>query len=183
VDAPVTCGEGEDETAAAGTVIDLLLMLEWKGIARVMAAEMGQRPPNLSVDVLLRKGQEILDSDPQRAHVYFREAALRDPYDERVWEHLLRTVDDPEDQRVCLQNIVAINPLNADARRRLRALETRKRAEEAEKRLIERRKQRGGRVFRQAVLAGMGIGLLATALAVFLAILMYGVEAIPKLPW
>ena len=181
MDASVT--QGADGAAAAVTVIDLLLTLEWKGIVRIMAAEMGQRPPNVMVDVLLRRGQEVIASDPTRAHQYFREAALRDPYDERVWDHLLRTVESPEDKRVCLENIVSINPLNADARRQLRALDTRKRAEEAERRLIERRKRGGGRVFRQSVAAGMGIGVLATVLAVFLAVLMYGVEVIPKLPW
>lgn len=152
----------------------LPLWLEWKGLARIMAAELGQRPANATVDELLRAGQAALGVDQAAAHRWFQQAALLDPYDERVWLHLLKAVDSPADRRVCLQNIIAINPLNADARRQLRALDVQQRAHEAELRRRSRQFGQRLRVFRGGLLAGLGIGLLAVILGVFASIVVYG---------
>lgn len=57
----------------------------------------------------------------QLAHDLWREAATVDPYDEKVWLMLFRVLDKDEDRIVCLENIIAINPMNVQARRRLRA--------------------------------------------------------------
>lgn len=88
-----------------------------------MAAETGRRPSNTPVDTLLRRGRTALQrGNRRRAHALWREAATVDPYDERVWQALLTVVETPDDRRVCLENILAINPLNTEARRQLRAL-------------------------------------------------------------
>lgn len=55
------------------------------------------------------------------AHDHWREAALVDPYEEKIWQALYRVVDSEEDRIVCLENIIAINPMNVQARRRLHA--------------------------------------------------------------
>src|SRR5262245_26005356 len=57
----------------------------------------------------------------RRAHDLWREAATIDPYSEQVWLALLDVLDSDDDRIVCLQNIVAINPMNIQARRQLRA--------------------------------------------------------------
>ena len=57
----------------------------------------------------------------QRAHDLWREAATMDPYSEQVWLALLDVLDSDDDRVVCLQNIIAINPMNIQARRQLRA--------------------------------------------------------------
>lgn len=56
----------------------------------------------------------------QLAHDYWREAATVDPYNEQVWLSLYRVLEKDEDRIVCLENIIAINPMNVQARRRLR---------------------------------------------------------------
>ncbi|MFN8379739.1 MAG: hypothetical protein U0452_13820 [Anaerolineae bacterium] len=72
------------------------------------------------VDDLLNAGQTALKAgDKETATARFRKAAEISPYDERVWQALLDVVTEPEDERVCLQNILAINPGNKKARRRM----------------------------------------------------------------
>lgn len=51
----------------------------------------------------------------KQAHRYWRRAALIEPGNEMVWLSLLNVVDTDEDRRVCLENIVAINPHNKEA--------------------------------------------------------------------
>lgn len=78
---------------------------------------------NSSLDELLAAGQaELLAGNPDRAHDLWRAAAVANPYDERVWTSLLEVLTEESDREVCLENIIAINPLNPDARRQLRAV-------------------------------------------------------------
>jgi hypothetical protein len=106
-----------------GRVGDAVLALEWRGLARVMAHETGVRPLNLEVEALLGEGDAALAAgDRATAHARWRKAAAADPYDERVWLRLLRVIDDDDDRRVCLENIIGLNPLNTEARQQLRAL-------------------------------------------------------------
>ncbi|MCC6801621.1 MAG: hypothetical protein IT319_01955 [Anaerolineae bacterium] len=78
---------------------------------------------NASLDELLAAGKEALAAgDSDRAHEMWRAAAVANPYDERVWTSLLDVLTEEADREVCLENIIAINPLNPDARRELRAL-------------------------------------------------------------
>ena len=51
----------------------------------------------------------------KQAHRYWRRAALIEPGNETVWLSLLNVVETDEDRRVCLENIVAINPHNKEA--------------------------------------------------------------------
>jgi hypothetical protein len=72
----------------------------------------------------MQAGKEALDNgDHQTAHDLWREAATLDPYNEKVWLALYRVISSDDDRIVCLQNIIAINPANVKARRRLNVLE------------------------------------------------------------
>lgn len=62
--------------------------------------------------------------DHRMAHHYWRQAAIIQPDNESVWVALLQVLESEEDRRVCLQNILAINPANQQAARQLEKLET-----------------------------------------------------------
>jgi hypothetical protein len=100
-----------------------LLSIRWSGLSRLMAADLAR--PCIPVDsggveTLLTKGERAFKrGDHRRAHDAWRAAAALAPYDERVWIALLRVLETDADRRVCLQNMVALNPLNADAQRLL----------------------------------------------------------------
>ncbi len=60
---------------------------------------------------LMARGQAALsEGDERAAHDAWRAAAMLDPTDESVWLALLAVVDNPEDMRVCRENIRIINP-------------------------------------------------------------------------
>lgn len=59
------------------------------------------------------------EGDFRRAARYYRRAAVADPYSEQVWLALLEVVETDEDRRVCLQNIIAINPDHSLVRSRI----------------------------------------------------------------
>lgn len=92
---------------------------------------MAKEPVNLDAQSILkrRRYEELMASGRdafkagkrQLAHDLWREAATVDPYDEKVWLMLFRVLDSDDDRMVCLENIIAINPMNVQARRRLRA--------------------------------------------------------------
>ena len=121
---------------------------------------------------------------------------VANPYEERVWVLLLQVLNQDDDRKVCLENIIAINPLNTDARRQLRQLVRR---EESQPQTLHpgwlhdsaphtaaqpigflpltpssttQADERGR--FIRAILAGVGIGVLAVALGVGASILVYG---------
>jgi hypothetical protein len=82
-------------------------------------------PRNTPLETLLEAGSKALSSgDRHAAHDYWRMAAVTNPYEERVWVALMDVITEDDDREVCLENIIAINPLNPDARRQLRALRT-----------------------------------------------------------
>jgi ferric-dicitrate binding protein FerR (iron transport regulator) len=71
---------------------------------------------------LMRSGQVAYAAGKRRlAHDLWRRAATLAPYNEQVWLALLQVLDDEDDRRGCLQNIVAINPNNLQAQHQLRA--------------------------------------------------------------
>ena len=71
---------------------------------------------------LTEAGRQALAAGERRAaHNLWRQAAVTNPYDERVWSSLLDVLTRDDDREVCLENIIAINPLNTEARRQLRA--------------------------------------------------------------
>lgn len=86
-----------------------------------MEAERANQLQNARVDDLLRQGEQaFMNGDRRLAHERWREAATVDPYNELVWLALLKVLDSEDDRVVCLENIIAINPLNVEARRHLR---------------------------------------------------------------
>ena len=159
---------------------------------------------NSSLDELLTAGREALVAgDLDRAHDLWRAAAVANPYDERVWISLLEVLTDEADREVCLENVIAINPLNPDARRQLRALRRERRirdqetGEAAPARRTSKRSSKGKPqpvvkplpmskpkakpaptpqrgVLARAILTGLLIGLLAVVLGIVASIVVYG---------
>jgi hypothetical protein len=79
---------------------------------------------NERVEDLLKEGRTALQAgDRETASARFRKAAELSPYDERVWQAVLEIVTDPDDEAVCLTNILAINPKNSKAKKRLAKLQ------------------------------------------------------------
>lgn len=98
-----------------------------------------------------------------------------DPFNEQVWMSLLDVLDEPDDRRVCLQNILAINPMNVHARRLIRAdqneRERRKRTyRDMQARQNTLRKQRW-LVLRRGVVMGILLALSGVVFAVVLILL------------
>jgi hypothetical protein len=126
---------------------------------------------------LLAAGKEAsVAGDRRTAHELYRAAAVVNPYDQRVWVALLEVLTRADDREVCLQNIVAIDPLNTEARRQLRAFRRERRlrreAEDANIAPLHQPK-RGGGLLGRAILAGVGVGLLAVVLGVLASIVAY----------
>lgn len=61
----------------------------------------------------------LANGDRKRAHLIWRQVASIDPGNENVWLSLLTVVDNDQDRRVCLENIVHLNPSNVQASRQL----------------------------------------------------------------
>lgn len=75
-------------------------------------------------ETYLREGQKAaVRGRSAEAHEKLRKAAMLAPYDERVWLALLSIVTDDADRRVCLENILNINPENDYALDALAALD------------------------------------------------------------
>ncbi|MBE2184322.1 MAG: hypothetical protein IAE89_12905 [Anaerolineae bacterium] len=136
------------------------------------------------IDELLAAGSAALKAgDTQKALKIFKHAAARNPYHEQVWWALLQVFDDPEDRRVCYENIVAINPYNTDARRGLRAYhdDIERTAQEAtlekERRKLARKQaiRRGIGTFFRGVMMGIGATLVAMILGGIASVIIYGV--------
>lgn len=58
-----------------------------------------------------------------RARLLWRKAAVVNPASEEIWQALYNVTQDEEDRKVCLQNILILNPNNEEAEQRLRLLE------------------------------------------------------------
>lgn len=118
------------------------------------------------------------DGKRRMAHDLWREAANIDPYNEQVWLALLEVIESDKDKRVCLQNILAINPLNVQARRQLNKIDaraerlTQHQAEEAERTVGRRRIRR--LLLRRALVLGVAIGLSGIFFGILASILIYG---------
>ncbi|MBE2268185.1 MAG: hypothetical protein IAE80_08115 [Anaerolinea sp.] len=86
-----------------------------------MDAERADQQRNAKVDMLLSAGDHAYENgDHYLAHEYWREAVTLDPYNENIWLALFKVLESEDDRIVCLENVIAINPLNVEARRRLR---------------------------------------------------------------
>ncbi len=83
-------------------------------------------PQTLSTrfNTLMQAGQTAYEhGDWKRAHQMWRYAASIDPFNEKVWIALLQVVGTDEDRRACLENILAINPDNRQAKKQLAQLQ------------------------------------------------------------
>jgi ferric-dicitrate binding protein FerR (iron transport regulator) len=141
---------------------------------------MSQKPSQgMSFAELMQAGRAALVARRrQAAHDYWKQAAKLQPQNEQVWLALLEVIDSESDRRVCLQNILQINPMNVQARRQLGRVEARlhrlaiHKAEQEHAR--KRGQQRRRSIFRQALFLGMAIGLSGALFAVVISILVYG---------
>ena len=135
--------------------------------------------PEMSFAELMQAGRDAINRrNRAQAHDLLKKAAALDPYSEQVWLALLEVIENDEDRRVCLQNILQINPLNIQARRSLNKIEA-----EAQRAVIQKeeekqsRKVRGKRrrsVVVRALLLGLGIGLSGALFAIVISIILYG---------
>jgi DNA-binding SARP family transcriptional activator len=142
-------------------------------------------------DELIAAGMDAFAvGDHDVAHRLWREAATLDPADERAWVALLNVLDEAEDRRVCLQNIMSINPTNEGARAMLQAHQdavkdqARLKARRREIKQSQKRAQRQARRQQQqrqqqtmvwrALVVGMLGGLLGVLGGVIASILVYG---------
>lgn len=76
-----------------------------------------------NVDGMVREGMNAFKNGKKEdARALLMRAVEIDPYNEQGWLWLSAVVDGPEDQRTCLENVLAINPNNAQARNGIDAL-------------------------------------------------------------
>ena len=105
------------------------------------------------------------------AHRIWRRAAMLRPYDEQVWLALLKVVESSEDRRVCLENIVAINPSNLEIRDRLALLEMK---QETSSEVPAHKPSARRRLFgKRILLLGVEAILLGILLAIALRVILY----------
>lgn len=82
-------------------------------------------PPREFVEYFKAGKAAARQGDRSLAHRMFRQAIEIDPYREQVWLWLASVLDDEADRRVCLENVLELNPTNPVARRQLMLLEER----------------------------------------------------------
>ncbi len=74
----------------------------------------------MTFERLMRLGQvSHSQGDNRSAHDYWQHAAMLEPDNEQVWTALMWVIEEEEDRKVCLTNILAINPDNMHARQML----------------------------------------------------------------
>lgn len=94
-----------------------------------MSERARRHPGNIRFVELMRAGEVAYATGKrQKAHHIWRRAAMLRPYDEQVWLALLNVIDSEEDRRVCLENIIAINPHNLQAQYQLTSVPGRRSA-------------------------------------------------------
>jgi hypothetical protein len=150
-------------------------------------------------DTLMKAGKDALDKGDRRAaHDLWREAATLDPYNEKIWLALYRVLNTDEDRIVCLQNIIAINPMNVQARRRLHTFEEERQAVkvappprpkaktttktapktsvtgEYGRSQLQRVKRQRQKLLRRALLIGLLAGATGVLGGIIISILLYG---------
>jgi len=143
-----------------------------------MVNQQAARPGSERFDELFQAGRSAFAmGNLQQAHDFWKEAARLSPFNEQVWLALLDVIDTDEDRRVCLQNILQINPMNVQARRMLNQIVARKESAEqlhADKKIdVKKNKSRRRGVFARAFILGIVIGLSGIVFAIVLSILIY----------
>lgn len=75
---------------------------------------------------LLEAGQNAArHGDNVSARTYLTQVVERDPHNEQAWMWLSGVVTEPEEQQICLENVLVINPYNGKARQGLEFLSAR----------------------------------------------------------
>ena len=100
-----------------------------------MAQSRSETRKPMSFTRLMRLGQVAhSEGDKRSAHEYWQKAAMLEPDNEQVWTALMWVIDNDEDRKVCLKNIITINPDNLQAQQMLDDLvgETQPQIQEAE---------------------------------------------------
>ena len=143
-----------------------------------MVNQQAARPGSERFEELFQAGRSAFAmGNLQQAHDFWKEAARFSPFNEQVWLALLDVIDTDEDRRVCLQNILQINPMNVQARRMLNQIVARKESAEqlhADKKIdVKKNKSRRRGVFARAFILGIVIGLSGIVFAIVLSILIY----------
>ncbi len=73
-----------------------------------------------NVEAMVREGVAAFkEGRSEEARVLLSKAVELDQYNEQAWLWLSGVVEAPDDQRVCLENVLAINPLNERAKKGL----------------------------------------------------------------
>lgn len=65
------------------------------------------------------------NGDTAAARSYLTQVVERDPHNEQAWMWLSGVATEPEEQQICLENVLVINPYNAKARKGLEFLSVR----------------------------------------------------------
>src|SRR6185369_11991841 len=143
-----------------------------------MVNQQAARPGSERFDELFQAGRSAFAmGNLQQAHDFWKEAARLSPFNEQVWLALLDVIDTDEDRRVCLQNILQINPMNVQARRMLNQIVARKESaaqlHDEKKTDVKKNKSRRRGVFARAFILGIVIGLSGIVFAIVLSILIY----------
>jgi len=80
---------------------------------------------NGEVERLLAEGQNAArKGDKASARALLTQVVERDPHNEMAWMWLSGVVQEPEEQQICLENVLVINPQNDKARRGLDFIST-----------------------------------------------------------
>ena len=143
-----------------------------------MVNQEAARPGSERFEELFQAGRSAFAmGNLQQAHDFWKEAARLSPFNEQVWLALLDVIDSDEDRRVCLQNILQINPMNVQARRMLNLIVARKESAEQlhadKKTVVKKDKSRRRGVFARAFFLGIVIGLSGIVFGIVLSILIY----------
>ena len=143
-----------------------------------MVNQEAARPGSERFEELFQAGRSAFAmGNLQQAHDFWKEAARLSPFNEQVWLALLDVIDTDEDRRVCLQNILQINPMNVQARRMLNQIvarsESAKQLHVEKKTTVKKDKSRRRGVFARAFFLGIVIGLSGIVFGIVLSILIY----------
>ncbi len=143
-----------------------------------MVNQEAARPGSERFDELFQAGRSAFAmGNLQQAHDFWKEAARLSPFNEQVWLALLDVIDSDEDRRVCLQNILQINPLNIQAQRMLNQIAARSQSAQQlhadKKTTVKKDKSRRRGVFARAFFLGMIIGVSGVVFGIVLSILIY----------
>ena len=143
-----------------------------------MVNQEAARPGSERFEELFQAGRSAFAmGNLQQAHDFWKEAARLSPFNEQVWLALLDVIESDEDRRVCLQNILQINPMNVQARRMLNLIVARKESAEQlhadKKTVVKKDKSRRRGVFARAFFLGIVIGLSGIVFGIVLSILIY----------